>query len=99
MVLDACECVRPGTPLPRFGGAGRCLLTAWAEVFIEFLIRELTRLFALKRTGRTGWNQLECKRCNYTVFLQRLVIKHIDPQLCYLLALKKNNVVNAKINY
>ena len=98
MVLDACECVGPRTPLPGFGGVDRGVLSAWAAVFIDFLIRELTRLFALKRIGRMGWNQPECKRCNYTVFLRHLVIKHIDPQLCYLLALKKR-VVNAKINY
>lgn len=48
MVLDGCECLGPGVPSPRFVGAGRGVLNASALVFIDFLIRELTRLFALK---------------------------------------------------
>lgn len=48
MVLAICGCVGPGVSLLRFGGTGSDVLSAWAVVFTDVLIRELTRLFALK---------------------------------------------------
>lgn len=49
MVLDACDCgVGPLGSLAEVWEAGRGVLSASGAVFIDFLIRKLTRLFALK---------------------------------------------------